>query len=83
LARDFSNIPEALRGHIIINREELLLLVPYAMAHIYRLEAKGFPKRLHLSENRVGWRLVDVLAWIDSRPQGGAPRPARSRAQLV
>lgn len=53
----------------IISKKELLTLVPYCDQHILRLEKKGkFPKRLDVGENRVGWRLVEVEAWLRSRP---------------
>ena len=71
--RDFSAIPPHLHEHVIIRRKELLLLVPYGMAHIYRLEAaKKFPPRVKLGERSVGWRLADVLAWLNSRPEAPA-----------
>lgn len=52
----------------VIGKPELRLLVPYCDQHIRRLEKAGkFPKRLQLGENRVGWYLREVLAWIASR----------------
>ena len=52
----------------IITQKELRLLVPYTPQHILRLEKAGkFPRRLKLGQNRVGWRLVDIEAWIAAR----------------
>lgn len=52
----------------IIGKKELRLLVPYCDQHILRLEKAGkFPKRIQLGDNRVGWYLREVLAWINSR----------------
>jgi prophage regulatory protein len=34
--------------------------------HMLRREGK-FPAPLRLSRNRVGWRLSDLAAWIESR----------------
>ncbi len=34
----------------------------------WRLERLGaFPSRRHLSENRVGWLLSELIAWRDAR----------------
>lgn len=42
---------------------------------IYRMECAGrFPQRVQLSSNSVAWRKADVVAWINSRPNG---RPLR------
>jgi prophage regulatory protein len=36
--------------------------------HLLRQEAEGkFPKRIKVSENRVGWLEEEVDAWIDAR----------------
>lgn len=37
-------------------------------AHLHNLEKKGeFPKRIHLSPNRVVWDEQEVLDWIDAK----------------
>jgi prophage regulatory protein len=54
----------------IVSKKELkgLCGIPYSPAHIARLEAAGqFPKRIRLGQNRVGWLLSEVEAWIDER----------------
>lgn len=39
---------------------------------IWRLEREGrFPKRVQLSDRRVGWKASDVEAWVQSRPDAG------------
>lgn len=49
----------------IITQKELRLLVPYTPQHIRRLEKAGkFPRRLKIGKNRVGWRLIDIEAWL-------------------
>ena len=36
---------------------------------IWRLEREGrFPKRVQLSDRRVGWKASDVEEWVRSRP---------------
>ncbi|OOV09228.1 hypothetical protein RF819_16940 [Rhodoferax fermentans] len=34
-------------------------------------ETPGFPKRLTLSRRCVGWKLSEVMAWIESRSAVG------------
>jgi len=54
----------------IVSKKELKSLcgIPYSPARIARLEAAGqFPKRIRLGQNRVGWLLSEVEAWIDER----------------
>lgn len=42
--------------------------VLYSNVHLLRLEKQEkFPKRIQLSENRVGWIEEEVDAWIDHR----------------
>ncbi len=52
----------------IITQKELRILVPYTPQHVRRLEKAGkFPRRIKLGQNRVGWRLVDIEAWVTAR----------------
>mgnify|MGYP000933054929 FL=1 len=52
----------------IITQKELRGLVPYTPQHVLRLEKAGkFPRRMQLGQNRVGWRLIDIEAWITAR----------------
>lgn len=52
----------------IITQKDLRVLVPYTPQHILRLEKAGkFPRRLQLGQNRIGWRLLDIEAWIADR----------------
>ena len=69
----------------LVGKKELRTLVLYSDAHIARLEAAGqFPKRLRLGNGprcRVGWRLSEVLAWIDSKlPPGAVPMALKMAA---
>jgi prophage regulatory protein len=44
--------------------------IPYTDVHILRLRKAGkFPKPVRLSENRIAWRLSDLIEWIESRPE--------------
>jgi prophage regulatory protein len=52
----------------IIRKAELLAKVGYSAMHIYRLEkAGGFPKRVQLGPNSVGWVEAEIEAWIEQR----------------
>lgn len=65
----------------IITQRELRLLVPYTPQHILRLEkADKFPRRLKLGQNRVGWRLIDIEAWITARLPARPDTPSRAHA---
>ena len=70
----------------IIDRRELLELIPFSAVHILRLERAGkFPVRIRLGQNRVGWMLSEITAWIAGRkadrhrspPSLPAPKPLR------
>ena len=39
------------------------------------------PKPRQLSDRRVGWRVADLEAWVDSRPESDLPPPANTGAQ--
>ena len=55
-------------GDRIISAKERRELVPYSDMHVWRLERDGkFPKRIRLGENRVGWSLCELQAWIDGK----------------
>ena len=69
----------------IITKKELRAIVPYSPQHILRLETTGkFPRRIRIGERRVGWRLSDVLAWIEARAADAtAPAAPGSSLQQV
>lgn len=53
----------------ILSKRDLKELVLYSPQHIARLEKKagGFPKRIQLGSNRVGWVESEVLDWLNER----------------
>ena len=62
----------------IITKRELRAIVPYSSQHVLRLEKLGrFPRRIQLGPRRVGWRLFDVLMWIDARAAESGASVAR------
>lgn len=64
--------------NVLINRKELLVMIPLSARTIYNLELKGeFPKRITLSSRSVAWELCEVERWIEDRKSSGlsASRP--------
>ncbi|KAF1046347.1 MAG: hypothetical protein GAK35_01032 [Herbaspirillum frisingense] len=52
----------------IINRKQLLEMIPLSERTILDMEKKGqFPRRFAITPRLVGWDLADVEAWIDQR----------------
>lgn len=43
------------------------------------METQGFPQPIILTANSIAWRSAEVREWVDSRPRGLAPQPARQR----
>lgn len=51
----------------IISWKELQKMQPYSRQHIARLEKAGrWPRRVHLSPNRVGWVYDEIVAHLTS-----------------
>jgi len=52
----------------IISPRNLPAIVGLSKTTIWRLErTQNFPKRIRLSAGRVGYRLHEVMAWLESR----------------
>jgi predicted DNA-binding transcriptional regulator AlpA len=52
----------------IVREAERKRLTTISRTQAWVLEQNGlFPKRVKLSTNSVGWRLSDLLEWIESR----------------
>ncbi len=42
----------------------------------WRLEREGrFPKKRHISANRIGWLQSEIIEWIESRASAGPIEP--------
>ena len=49
----------------LIDRRELLRLVPLSWSSIGRLEKKGgFPRRIKIGARKVAWSLREILEWL-------------------
>lgn len=56
----------------LIDRGELLQIVPLSYVHIWRLMRRDrvpFPKPVVIGERKSAWRLNEVKAWLDRRPE--------------
>lgn len=52
----------------IIDWASLKTIIPFTRQHVLRLEKLGkFPRRIQLGENRVGWLISEIDAWISAR----------------
>ena len=52
----------------IIREAERKFITSISRAQAYQLEKQGrFPKRIHLGSRSVGWRLSDIMTWMNDR----------------
>ena len=62
----------------LINRKQLLKIVPLSDRTIFDMEKRGeFPRRFALTSRNVAWDLTEIEAWIEDRKASGvqAMRP--------
>lgn len=65
----------------LINRKQLLEMIPLSTRTIYNLEQRGeFPRRIALTSRNVAWDLSEVEQWIEERRSSGiqAARPGNT-----
>lgn len=58
----------------VISMHTVISMTGISRTTIWRRERAGdFPKRIQLSPGRVGWKAVEIQAWIEDRPcvEGG------------
>lgn len=59
--------------------------VPFVTrSHIRRLELRGeFPKRVQITEHRVGWVKEEIEAWVQAKidARSGPPEPPSRRGR--
>ena len=62
----------------ILNPSEVVEKTGLSRVTLWRLEKSGqFPKRVNLTEARVGWEEDEIDEWIESRPRGICNREIR------
>ena len=60
----------------ILNSNEVVKKIGWSKMTIWRMERAGlFPKRINLSDRRVGWKESEIEDWVDSRPKGICAEP--------
>ena len=60
----------------ILNSNEVVKKIGLSEVTIWRRERDGsFPKRINLSERRVGWVESEIEDWLGSRPRGICAEP--------
>lgn len=70
--------------HALINRKQLLGMVPMCARTILDMEKRGeFPRRFALAKRLVAWDLHEVESWISQRKTAAVqPTAPGSRARL-
>jgi len=54
----------------ILNSNEVVKKIGWSKVTVWRMERAGlFPKRINLSDRRVGWAESKIEDWLDSRPK--------------
>jgi prophage regulatory protein len=62
----------ALSNQTLVRPREAAAMLGISRKHLYALaDQPNFPKRIHVSDRAVGWRIADLEAWIDSKAEGG------------
>ena len=57
----------------LINRKQLLKMVPLSDRTIFDMEKRGeFPRRFALTSRNVAWDLSEIEAWIEARKASGS-----------
>lgn len=57
----------------LINRKQLLKIVPLSDRTIFDMEKRGeFPRRFALTSRNVAWDLAEIEAWIETRKTSAA-----------
>ena len=60
----------------ILNSNEVVKKIGWSKVTVWRMERAGlFPKRINLSNRRVGWAESKIEDWLDSRPKGICAEP--------
>lgn len=73
---------QATQSKTLINRKNLLKMIPLSTRTIYNLEQRGeFPRRIALTSRNIAWDLSEVEEWIEARKSSGiqAARPGDVR----
>ncbi len=63
------NIAELIQKQpILIDKKQLLRLIPLSARTIFELEKQGqFPRRFFITSRRVAWDLGEINDWVNSK----------------
>ena len=62
----------------ILKTNEVVKIIGLSKVTIWRMERSGtFPKRINLSDRRVGWIESEIFEWLESRRKGICGGPVR------
>ena len=62
----------------ILKTNEVVKIIGLSKVTIWRMEKSGaFPKRINLTNRRVGWIESEILDWLESRPRGICAEPVK------
>ena len=54
----------------ILKAKEVITMTGLSRVTIWRMERKGdFPRRIQITEHRVGWFEHEIIEWLESRPR--------------
>ncbi|PSU04733.1 hypothetical protein C9I92_23240 [Photobacterium ganghwense] len=63
----FNNHQHSIQDRVI-REAERLQITSISRSQAYQLEKQGrFPKRLRLGSRSVGWRLSEIMSWVNDR----------------
>ena len=80
------SLNKAQRHRTLINRKQLLAIIPLSDRTIFNLERRGeFPRRIVLTSRKVAWDLDEVETWIERRKSSDiqAMRPGVTRPAVA
>ena len=62
----------------ILKTNEVVKTIGLSKVTIWRMKKAGtFPKRINLSDRRVGWLESEIFEWLESRRKGICGGPVR------
>ncbi len=71
---------EGAHSRTLINRKQLLAMIPLASRTIFNMEQRGeFPRRIALTSRNVAWDLAEIEEWIEARKSYRAIRPGAGK----
>lgn len=65
---DYSLATSDVMRHRVLRARDAAEFCAISISHLRRLHARGLlPPPIKLGERRLGWRLCDLIAWLESR----------------